>query len=280
MGISVASGTKLARGSGRTFHLMYPQIGVSRVLNNAPNTNGSFRQGPTIAGIVSIGAAGTGTTVVVAAATQNAAPIEMRCPLAADKSFMKFTQHFYPILDQLGNDTQPDNPQWVYRFLVLAAFPLMGGALPGAADNGLLILAQNQTTMEGIRAGVSFGPTSNTQIGLRVRRVNGGGLTVDRNLTFAQAAVNDVTKFNLWELRLSNADSHGGAQLKGFINGRQFGAPIDCGSAAAIFPAIDVGGGGFVGFSFCFNNVSPGAAYSNFFNEQHMIIAQTEDDSD
>ena len=279
--MNVATGVKLPAGAGRSIHFTWPNFGVSRLPGNAPGAAGTYRQGSgTNTNGASFLAGGTGTQLY-AVATQGAAPIALNMVAAADVSGIKCTFPFYPILDQLGNNPV-GNPWNVFRFIVVARFPALGGAIPAGADLGLQILAANQTSLAGTRGGVQFGPIDAANIALQVRRVNGGGLTLNRQLTFAQAGVADPSKFNVWELRMSNASLSGGAQLKAFINGVQFGAAVDCGSAAAIFPAIDVGGGGFIGFCFNFIVGALGAGFAPYALqciEWHMIVSATEDDA-
>jgi len=281
MSIFVSSGTKLAAGSGRTVHITAPRLTTVRTGGGAVSTTLSARQGVDVANALTLTAAGTGTGVFAAAAVQGAIPVVMNAPAAADLSGMRFNIPIFPIMETLSANPQAVSlPTMVWRLQVMVAFPALAGAIGVNTDLGLVAMPFNNSSINngGVnRAGIMFGPVSDTQIGLRIRRVNAGALTLQRDLTFAQANVTDHTKFNVWELRFISATSTQPAQLKALINGVQFGNPIDCSAAAAIVPAIDNNGNGF---SFGVSNGNPlGGAYAFRVTEMHYIISAFEDDA-
>jgi hypothetical protein len=278
MGLSTSSGTKLPAGAGRTYELIYPQVGQSRITAGAPGTTGTYRPGPTQTAVAAFLVGGTGTQTF-SGTFAGAAPIAVACAAAADLSGVKMSFPFYPVLETSGK-TRKGDPTHVYRFVVRAAFPALAGAIPAGADLGLELYTANATSIiAGARPGAMFGPTGAAEIGLRVRPL-AAGFAVDRRLAVGDAiGVTDYTKMNEYELRLVNSDASGPAQLKAFINGVQFGAPIDCSQAAANFPLITAGGGGFLGYAFGFVNGNPGVAYTCFLEEAHLIVSATEDDA-
>lgn len=282
MAITVASGVKLAAGTGRTFDGFWPPVGTSRVTAGVPSTAGTFRQGPAAAaGLVAITTAITGT--VTYQKYKEAAPARFRCVAAAtDIAAVKYAFPFYPQLQQV-EDLQVGNPSTVFRFLCVAAYgAALAGAIGANADLGLEIIPQNNTTMNasgGTRAGIMFGPVSATEIAIRSRVAAAGALTELTKMTAAAAGVTDITKFNLYELRVVNATNAQPAQLKAYINGAAFGNAIDMDAASAQTMAIDAGGGGFMGWEFSFANSQTEDNYDAYALETHMIISAAEDDA-
>jgi hypothetical protein len=211
--MNTSRGVKLPAGAGRTFHMIYPQVGQSRTTAGALGTTGTFRPGPTQTAVISAGTRGTGAQSF-SGAVQGAAPVTLAAPAATDASNVKFTStSFYPILEQLASNPV-GNPAQVYRFLVMAAFPLLPGNIGASSDLGLvLVTANNSFVTDGVHPGVTFGPVGANAIGLRAYKT--GANTFTRDLAPAAVAAGlDYTKFNLWELRLTNATATAPAQLK------------------------------------------------------------------
>lgn len=282
MGLSVGSGVKQAPGAGRTEHLIYPPTERNRNTGAGPGNDVTARPGIYLTGRATV-ATGGGTPGSCGARGlyKGAYPWTYRNTIAGDSIKTNAGGDFYPLLEALSNDINPYDPSHVFRFLAITAFPALGGALGATAEVGLELLPGNVASMNSgaTRPGVSFGPIDAAgTIALRVRKAFAGAYTLDRQLTPAQMGVVDITNWNIWELRLVSADSHGAGQLKAFINGRQFGASVDCSAAAGIMFALDAAGGGFIGFHWHLINSNTGA-YDFHCNEQHFIRAATEDDA-
>lgn len=278
MAIFVASGTKLASGSGRTFHEWWPSFVETRNTAGAGYTNSAARQGINAAGGASVATGGASGSAAIAGIFKGTIPVRFRNLVAGDLVDLTFGRYFYPMTEQRG-DNDVGNPMRVFRYLADVAYPALGGALGAAADLGMELRCGNISSMNNgaLRPGVMFGPVDANNIGLRIRLAFGGAYTLDRQMTFAQAGVTDITTFNLWELRIVGGDKAGPAQLKAFINGRQFGANVVMGAAAAIVPAPDAAGGGFNGYQWRFINTNTGA-YDCYVNQVHSIISAFEDD--
>lgn len=266
-------------GATRFLDFTFPAFLTARTTGAFPATTGQSRlSGNSVAGAVSQTSGGTGTQGLVK--YNNQASCTLVNAAGPDLSAVTWALPIvYPFLDRLGGgaDFNSVYDLVVWRCQFIMAFPNIPGSIPAGADIGMLMCAANQTNLNGTRGGVLFGPRDNNTIGLGVRRVNGGGYTVDTTMSLAAAGIADLTNFNLYELRLLNATPTRNALLKAFINGVQFGGAIDCGTSAALFPAIDVGGGGFTGFKFGVAIQALGFAYTMHFAQTNMIIAQTED---
>lgn len=280
MAITPSTVFKASPGSSRIYDVHWPQLGVQRILGTFPATTATTRGGVAITSATQVVTGGTGTQTL--AVSQGQAMCQLTVAAAPDVSGWSWASpigSIYPLLDIVGGVPPFGFPQLVYRAICVIAYPAFGGAIPAGADVGMGMYAVNATSLGGTRAGVLFAPRDNATMGLGVRRVNGGAYTVDRTLTLAQAGITDLTKPNVYELRISSATNSAAAQLKAFVNNVQFGNAIDCGTPAALFPAIDVGGGGFTGFHFgiCLNAI--GFAYTLSFSSCHLMVASAEDDS-
>lgn len=279
MAITPSTISKEAPGSSRIFDAHWPQFNLTRVAGTFPTTTATIRGGVAFTGATQVISGGTGVQTCVV--YQNQAMCTLRTVAGADISGFSWAGtlgSIYPLLNIVGG--VPVNlPPLVYRHIAVMAFPNIPGVIPAGGDFGMIMCAVNQTTLGGTRAGAMIGPRDNNTIGFGVRRVNGGAYTVDRTFTLAQAGITDLTKPNVYEMRITCANQSSAAQLKGFINGVQLGNAIDCGTPAALFPAIDVGGGGFTGFHFGIALNAPGFAYDLHFSSVHMMVASTEDDA-
>lgn len=265
-------------GASREFELGFPPIGANRIEGTFPALSATVRGGQVVTSAMVQGAGGTGTQTLTT--YKNFAACSLVVVAAPDISNVNWNHTIHPLLDKLPADFPSNAYPWnVWRCIFVMAFPNIGGSIPAGADFGMLLSAANAVTLGGTRAGVMFGPRDNNTIGLGVRRVNGGGYTVDTTMSLAAAGISDLTNFNTYELRIINATSVRGALLKAFINGVQFGGAIDCSGAAGLFPAINVGGGGFTGFHFGMAMNAIGFAYTMHFAQTWAICAATEDDS-
>lgn len=265
-------------GASRYLDLSWPVlVGGARITGTFPGTGATARNtGSTIAGAISQTSGGTGVQSSTVYKNQLAGSlVNVAGP---DLSGMGWSSAIiYPFLDKLSTDWTAPYPLVVWRYLWLMAFPNIPGSIPAGADIGCLICTSNQTTLNGTRPGVLFGPRDNNTIGLGVRKVAAGAYTVDVTQTLAQCGIADLTNFNLFELRIINGNAQRGALLKAFINGGQFGPSIDCSAAAGLFPVIDAGGGGFDGFRSSAAIQALGFAYTMHVASTHFIISATED---
>lgn len=280
MGLSVASGSKLAAGSGRTSHIYFPNIDNNRQALGAVGTNATYRNGILYSGghTTTVGGA-SGAARWHNAQLQGAWPGRIENVVAGDLAEWGIVTNYFPLLEQLGNN-DIGNPSKVIRFIAVLAYPLLGGALGAAADLGMEIRVGNIASLNNgaTRPGIMFGPVDAGLIGLRIRKAFGGAYTLDRQLTFAQAGVVDITKFNVWELRIVSADAAQPAKLKALINGVQFGNPVDMSAAAGILFDHAVAGGGFAGWKLRLMNTNTGN-YTFYCNEYHAITAADESDA-
>lgn len=281
-----SSNFAFAPGSARVVHLVYPPpYGSARQDNASSGTGLLVHYGSGTSGMaISIGGSGTSTTLAIANPA-NSVPVRLRTTaLANDVAQIQFGNAF-PLIERLPT-TIPVTPSYSYRLIVIAAFQALPGALGANQDLGLEILPGNVSTMNvgATRPGIMFGPTDATHIGLRIRQTFGGGFTLDRELTFAQAGVSNISNWNVFELRMVSAVQAGvGGVLRAFVNGVPFGAAVDMSTPAGIFPVLSQAGGGFNGFCYRITNGNVGnliaGTYDFFFNEAHLIVSPTEDNS-
>lgn len=275
--MNVASGVKLAPGSGRTMHVVIPAYDASRASGGALAVTGTARQGTPVASAATLTASGTGTTTYQAAA-QGAIPIRIRAAAGTDLAGVQSIMTACPILDRLAVNPVLW-PAQVYRFICMARFTAIA-AVGAQTDYGLSILPVSSTSMDfqgTNRAGIKFGPIDANTFQLAIRRVAAGAYTLQRNTTFVAAGVADITKLHQYEMRILSADATNNALLKIFIDGNQIGAAVDLGSTAAIAPAIDANGSGW---RFGLFNASPSASPCDIFvTEMHTIVSASEDDA-
>lgn len=164
-------------------------------------------------------------------------------------------------LAQLPAGIVSDPFERVFRFVAFAAFPPLGGAIGAAADLGLEIVPGNVASMNqgANRPGIMFGPTDVNKIGLRTRDGFAAPYKTDQEFTLAQLGLASYNQWMLWELRIVFGDANGPAQLKAFLNNRQFGNTVVWGAAAgSLLPTYIGAGGGFMGLYPYFVNVNNG----------------------
>ena len=123
MGINVGSGVKQAPGSGRTIHLIYPAQGTARTVGLGTGNNVSTRGGMTVAA-ATITSGGASGGIVVNAWYKGAMPLKFQNLVAGDLATLQMSGTFYPIVEQVPH-VLTANPMQVFRFLVIAAFPLL-----------------------------------------------------------------------------------------------------------------------------------------------------------
>lgn len=245
-------------GAARGWELRWPDYGVALTDNATPGTGSTGRGGGSSSAGWTNTAGGTGAVrlknnqpgVGAGSAVGQLGAVSVEYVTAAGGDLAK-TQGpgASGVLMQLPAGVPAEPFERVYRFCVLAAFPALAGAIAAGADLGLELLPGNVASMNNgaNRPGIMFGPTDANKIGLRTRGSFGAAYASDQELTLAQLGLASTNQWMLWELRIVFGDANGPAQLKAFINGKQFGAAVVWDQAGAILPNYISAGGGFYG---------------------------------
>lgn len=260
-----------APGAGRVLESRYPDWGIAIVDNGAPGNGGTARGGPASSPGWGTNNSGTGAVRIKnnepgvgsgsAVGPNGAVSVQLLNAAAGDLADVKAP----PLTGQLGQlaaGVLADPFERVFRFVGLLAFEPLPGALGAAADYGLELLPGNVASMNNgaSRPGVMFGPTDAGTISLRTRQAFAGGYTSTQSFTLAQLGLASYNQWMLWELRVLFGDANGPAQLKAFLNGKQFGNAVQWGAAAGnLLPTYIGAGGGFYGLYPYLMNTNTGA---------------------
>lgn len=275
--MNVASGIKLAAGSGRTMHTIIPAYDAARGAGGAIAVTGTSRQGTPIAAAAAFTASGTGATTFATAAL-GAVAMRANCPAITDLAAMRAGFLVCPILDRLAVNPVLW-PAQVFRFICMARFTAIAG-VGASTDYGFQCIPTSNTSMNfqaGLRPGIQFGPIDANNFALRIRKTAAGAFTLDRQTTMVSMGIADVTKYHQYELRILSADATNNALLKVYVDGAQIGASVDLGTTAAVAPAIDANGNGWK-WQVC--NSTPAVAPNDIqVTEMHCIVSATEDDA-
>jgi hypothetical protein len=273
-------------GAGRSWEWVWPDWGLVWNDNAVPPGTSGSRGGPVSqAGATGVSVAATGAvrvknyqpgTGVIATAFNGADCIQFLNGAAGDLADLK-GPGVHPAIDQLAAGVVADPFERVMRYVGVCAFPALGGALGAAADLGLELRPGNVASMNNgaNRPGVMFGPIDANTIAFRGRATFAAAYTFNEQFTLAQLGLASYDTWLVWELRVISADATGPAQLKAFLNGRQFGTTKLFGSGAALLPGPSAAGGGFQGLYPCFMNTNTGA-YSAYVRRLRVITAPDE----
>lgn len=250
-------------GAGRFMHWTWPARGSFFAnLNSAASANGSIRGGGGDFGAASVLVGGaTGSTAQVTRQSSgggagvngaSATCYKLHNGAAGDIAAINFGGPT-TLIEQVNNPAFTGDPdKRVYSFRAVLAFTALTGPI-GGADVGMQINPGNVNSMfaGANRPGIQFGPVDVGKIGLRARWQFVAPLTINDSLTFAQAGINDITDWNLFELRVVGASGAKPAILTAYVNGKRVLGPYTFGwnGGATLLPGVDSSGGGFLGLT-------------------------------
>jgi hypothetical protein len=172
---------------------------------------------------------------------------------AGDKASMKFNQGVGTLeVEQLAPGIQPDRLFRVFRFVMRAAFPALGGAINRTTcDIGMCLLPGNVADMNNgaNRPGIQLGPVDNGIFALRSRKSFAGAYDFSQDFTYAQLGfpASPAETWCTYELRVISADNTGNAKVKAFVNEIQVGPTLTISAADGRAPGPAASGGGFNG---------------------------------
>lgn len=273
-----SSNVRLPPGAGRMRHWVFPSRGDDVANQNAtPSANVSARAFGGDFGGNSFSVVGTAT--LTKQIQNRALCYRMQTLLATDSAVVNF-EIMNLLIEQQAAGFQGDPHFGAHGLQAILAYDVpQAGAIPAAADLGLSLHPGNVTSMNNgaNRPGIMFGPVSDTQLGFRARFQFVAAYTVNDAKTFAQCGITDITKFNLYELRVTGATGAQSAQISALVNGVRVFGPYSFATAAALLPGYDSSGGGFFSLNWRFiNSQMQAPGYNVYINRIHSVLAPNE----
>lgn len=159
-----------------------------------------------------------------------------------------------------------------FSFRATLSIPILGGALAANRDLGIGFACGVRTGSPALsaQAGVMFGPTDVATIRLRAWAADGGGLTVNQNVTAF-----DYSTWHTWELRGVWGSSTQDPFLIALIDGTAVTPRISWTAAAALLPPLTIAAGAPY-YTMMFWNASAGVSPTAFMRSYQLVLANNE----